>query len=328
MNCKSLFIALKALPPEIATLSHDAPFLKVQVGQCEIQVPTVDSSEFPLIEKMDVGKSLELPVEQIREGLARCINQTTPERSRYSLNGVYVHTVGPYLSFVATNARSLSHVTFERENLDGGFEVIIPSETVKIWLKLLPKPRKGAKPENVTLSLSEDSRQVGLSGFGFHSIATTLYTEVGEKKGDDPSIQFAFPPYAGTLEPFQSFTGNLCNSTELITAINSVGKSVERKDNGVHLTYHGEGSLEVSKSDYDGHVMGRACVSFPRRRGSYPTPTFRILLAQQYLLDTLRSLPKNTQIELGRFGESGPLTFRCSPPDSQFLVMLLGEGRA
>jgi DNA polymerase-3 subunit beta len=152
--------------PEGADVSVSLTGEKVNLasGRSKFSLTTLPAAEFPSVEDINAGQSIEVPQETLARLLEKTHFSMAQQDVRYYLNGLLIETVGKSLRAVATDGHRLSLCQAE---LDGKGvpeqQVIVPRKGVLELQRLL------SGEGSVTLELGSNHIRIQLEGIRFTS---------------------------------------------------------------------------------------------------------------------------------------------------------------
>jgi DNA polymerase III subunit beta len=88
-------------------------FLTVVSGNYSASLVTLPSSDFPTMSEAAMPISFEMPAQTFASLFERVRHAISTEETRYYLNGVYLHSIGPVLYGVATDGHRLARTQIE-----------------------------------------------------------------------------------------------------------------------------------------------------------------------------------------------------------------------
>lgn len=163
---RKLLDICRALPEKAAvTISLSGERVSVRSGKSKFTLTTLPAAEFPTVEDINAGESLELP----QASLARLLEKThfsmAQQDVRYYLNGLLLETGKKHLRAVATDGHRLALCQID---LDSGAkvpekQVIVPRKGVLELQRLMSGEGK------LTLELGSNHIRIQLDGIRFTS---------------------------------------------------------------------------------------------------------------------------------------------------------------
>ena len=129
---RKLFDICKALPEgSDVKLSLKNERVTVQSGRSRFSLSTLPAGEFPVIDDIEAGQSVELPVSVIRRLVEKTYFAMAQQDVRYYLNGMLLETDGLSIRAVATDGHRLALCECElSENPLDSQQVIVPRKGV------------------------------------------------------------------------------------------------------------------------------------------------------------------------------------------------------
>lgn len=242
-----------------------------------------------------------VPADVLRRLLDKTAFAISTEKTRYYLNGVYLHVNAHDNSLVcvATDGHRLARSrTGCPDGASGMPGVIVPRKAVAEALRLIPKGTK-AKPSREPVTL-----WVGASRVRF---------QVGESWLDTKTIDGHFPDYQRVIP-----TGNdkrlRVEREPFMAALKAVMAVSGDKAGGVRLTLT-DGLLEVSRSDPDSGRSSRLVDA------DFPHSDMEMGFDAKYLLDILAKI--DSEVAVIELGDSGsPTLFRHEGDGSELFVCM------
>lgn len=166
---RKLLDICRALPEnaEVA-ISLAGEKLSVRSGKSKFSLTTLPAAEFPTVEDIKAGPSLELP----QASLARLLEKThfsmAQQDVRYYLNGLLLETGAQHLRAVATDGHRLALCQVDLKGgkaleKEGGKQVIVPRKGVLELQRLM------TGEGNLTLELGSNHIRIQLDGIRFTS---------------------------------------------------------------------------------------------------------------------------------------------------------------
>lgn len=112
--------------------------LVITNGRAQFQIHGLEAEEFPPFLPVVEGSRVVLPIGRLKHMVARTAFATSPEKSRYELDGVKIDSIDGGLRFVATDGRRLAQSDLLEEGLDVEIGVLVPSRTMREVQRILP----------------------------------------------------------------------------------------------------------------------------------------------------------------------------------------------
>lgn len=140
-------------------LRHTGDEITIKSGRYVTHMSTLPVDDYPVFATFDPTITLSLEAGTLRDRLNAVSFAMSNEETRFYLNGVYVHTDGEKLKFVATDGHrlALAHIVGAEVEGDLNKGIIIPRSTVADMVRLLD----GDMPVTVRASDSRITFHVG-----------------------------------------------------------------------------------------------------------------------------------------------------------------------
>ena len=107
----------------------------------QFQLTGIDAAEFPQLPSVEGGKTIELPIAALNQGLGGCLFAASNELSKQVLTGVHLKTqgngAGDVLEFAATDSHRLAVVATELNAEEAEAQIDLPQLAVTIPAKAL-----------------------------------------------------------------------------------------------------------------------------------------------------------------------------------------------
>lgn len=150
----------KRLPSGVSiTLTAQEEKVTIRAGRYHTTMETLPVDDFPAFQSFDASCSFTLPANILRGCFQKIAFAISTEETRYYLNGIYVHTDGDKLKFVATDGHRLALTRVIKPEITGEMEkgVIIPRGVISDICRLLD----GEADIRVTMNDSRVSFSIG-----------------------------------------------------------------------------------------------------------------------------------------------------------------------
>jgi DNA polymerase III subunit beta len=149
---KKITSIIRELPNQLITLStDDKNIASIECGKSNFKVMGLPKDEFPTIPEI-TEKEIIIPQRKFKDIFRKTVFAISTDISRYILMGLYCKIKDKKLTFVATDCRRLSYISYELETeIPSEKEIIIPGKIVMELLKVLKDDEK----ENIAVIIGE-----------------------------------------------------------------------------------------------------------------------------------------------------------------------------
>ena len=245
----------------------------------QFQLTCIEASEFPELPTVEAGKTIELPISALNEGLGGCLFAASTELSKQVLTGVHLKTQGlgadnqgDVLEFAATDSHRLAVVAADLNSEDPESAITLPEFSLTIPAKALRELEK----------IVGDSQVTDLVKVSFDE--QIIIFELGDRLLTSANIPGDYPAY-GQLIP-SSFTREIILDRKRLLSSLELVAVLAQKNNLVKFSINNDqGELIVSADAQD---IGNAKQSLPAEIiGEDIDIAFNI----KYLMDGLKALP-------------------------------------
>lgn len=267
--------------------------LLIKTASTNTEIAGFGASEFPAIPEVASTQSLDLPVEELRRGIARAIVAVGIDDARPVLSGIFIQAKDKTLTIAATDSYRLSEqqITIKPQ---GEISVIVPAATLQEVLRLL----QNSHAEHITLQISEAALKL-------EHESTVLVAQL---------INGKYPDYAKII-PEKTAISLRLNRDELLQAVRTTA------------LFSREGSLGLTMTVADEQLTLRAqtaSVGTSESKLSIPKATSpaSIVLNAKYLLDALNCLDSE-MVEIGINSELEPLLVRPIDQADKFVHIIM-----
>ncbi len=245
----------------------------------QFQLTCIEASEFPELPTVEAGKTIELPISALNEGLGGCLFAASTELSKQVLTGVHLKTQGlgadnqgDVLEFAATDSHRLAVVAADLNSEDPESATSLPEFSLTIPAKALRELEK----------IVGDSQVTDLVKVNFDE--QIIIFELGDRLLTSANIPGDYPAY-GQLIP-SSFTREIILDRKRLLSSLELVAVLAQKNNLVKFSINNDqGELIVSADAQD---IGNAKQTLPAEIiGEDIDIAFNI----KYLMDGLKALP-------------------------------------
>ncbi|MDY0184922.1 MAG: DNA polymerase III subunit beta [Desulfuromonadaceae bacterium] len=131
LPAKKLFEITKEMPEQlIKIVTQPNNWITIQSGKSEFNLAAIDASEYPDIKDESAEIVAAYKAKDLKNIIDKCINCISNDEKKYNLNGLFVHTEGKMIHYVATDGHRLVCIKeafpHEDKKLEQGF--IIPKK--------------------------------------------------------------------------------------------------------------------------------------------------------------------------------------------------------
>ncbi len=245
----------------------------------QFQLAGIEASEFPELPTVESGKTIELPISALNEGLGGCLFAASTELSKQVLTGVHLKTQGlgadnqgDILEFAATDSHRLAVVAADLNSEASESAITLPEFSLTIPAKALRELEK----------IVGDSQITDLVRVSFDE--QIIVFELGDRLLTSANIPGDYPAY-GQLIP-NSFTREIILDRKRLLSSLELVAVLAQKNNLVKFSINNDqGELIVSADAQD---IGNAKQTLPAEIiGEDIDIAFNI----KYLMDGLKALP-------------------------------------
>lgn len=290
---RKLLDICRALPDEAkVTVALDGEKLSVKSGRSRFTLSTLPASEFPTVDEIEGGQSVDLAQSDAKRLLEKTHFAMAQQDVRYYLNGLLLEADGRVLRAVATDGHRLALCEVETQSDSAQQrQVIVPRKGVLELQRLL------GDEGNVTMAIGSNHIRV----------------EVGDIRFTSKLVDGRFPEYGRVIPRGQSYKltadRNLLRQALHRTAILSNEKyrgiRLEVKENGVVIQAHNPEQEEAEE----------------QIEVEYHDEPLEIGFNVNYLLDALGAIDSE-QVEVGLTdGSSSCLISEPSSDRYKYVVM-------
>ena len=230
----------------------------IRCGRSLSCLPTLPVEDWPVLEaKSNVVSCFDLTAPDLLGMLKPIAFAISSEETRYYLNGIYMHAVGPDLRTIATDGHRLGMRSMPLPALAGKAQGILPRALVNVLLGLLPKRRD-------TFMLEFHAE---------HIVIRADDVQIVSKLIDGP-----FPDYERIM-PTDNDKHMEARRSELTSAIKRVASVSKERSRAIKFTLNG--SISLTCSNPEGGVANEEV------DGWHNCQHFEIGFNSSYLLDML-----------------------------------------
>lgn len=271
---KLFFDYVSLLPNDIVKIEINDQDAMVECGTYKTKINGLNSSEFPLVPKVEGERTYQIPVDDFRKALSQTLFAVATNESRPELTGVafqfFMHEGEGRLTFASTDSYRLAERTIPVvSGVTDPFTVVIPSKTLSEVNRILSVFKDDVELPT-TLSMSLSSSQVVFS-YGSVELISRIIDE-------------NYPDYKQII-PTQFQTQALVDRADFVKAVKTASLFSRNGLFDVTLTFTPEdGALRVSAVDATRGQNTTQCSA--DMTGSTNTVTVNY----RYLLDGLNAI--------------------------------------
>lgn len=232
----------------------DTDKLKVTATNCKFDLVTLPAQRFPNMEKVDSDIVVELPSKDFITLLDYTKFAMSKEETRYTLNGVYLHSNEGELCAAATDCHRLSFASMKLpdggSSISGDFGAIVPRKTVNEVLKMIKDSK--AIDGSVKLSFGQ-----GRIKFEFDNI--TLVSKIIDGK---------FPDYENFI-PEDNSSKLIVNNNLISSSINRVAAITSGLSKAIKISFDNKKSLMAIDAAGEARGIANEVIEFSDNEKSY-----------------------------------------------------------
>ncbi|HET9181923.1 MAG TPA: DNA polymerase III subunit beta [Candidatus Angelobacter sp.] len=247
---------------EISIKLLENHWVQIRSGRSNTKMVGMARANFPALPVFAAETAIKLPVQVLRNLIAKTIFAISNEESRYTLNGALLVLKPESIIMVATDGHRLAHVehTNTKISVSGELKVLVP---------------KKAMAELSTLLNSTDAQVVE-----FARDESTLFFRIGGRLLTSRQLTGQFPNYEAVL-PRDNNKSVAIHCDELSSAIQRVAQFADERSNAIRMRLE-KNELKVSSSNTE---TGESEDSIET---AYTGDPMVIGFNSQYLLDFLK----------------------------------------
>jgi DNA polymerase-3 subunit beta len=235
---------VRKLPDDLVIhLEHLAgSTLRLRSGSSEFTLPTLPVDDFPKIHEQELLFQLKIPAASFKQLIEATRFSMSNEEARYTINGIYFHSIENQWRAVATDTYrlALSWIPFPAETLEGLPNVIVGKKTIQEISKLLDECSS-----EVALSLSPRQLVLEFEGGRFSSRL----------------LEGQFPDYWQAIP--QENPHSIAMETRLLTqAIARVGMVSPEKNRLIKLVFEDNTLTLSAHSQQYGSALEKLAISY------------------------------------------------------------------
>src|SRR5262244_2231485 len=237
-------------------------WVQIRAGRSNTKMVGMARANFPALPSFPSESALQLPVNVLRNLIAKTIFAISNEESRYTLNGALLVLKPESITMVATDGHRLAHIEHSGTKLavSGEMRVLVP---------------KKAMAELSTLLSVSDAPTID-----FAKDESTLFFRVGGRLLTSRQLTGQFPNYEAVL-PRDNTKSVTVHCDELSAAIQRVAQFADERSNAIRMRVE-KNELKVSSSNTE---TGESEDSIET---SYTGDAMAIGFNSQYLLEFLK----------------------------------------
>lgn len=241
--------------------------LKISTSSSKAEIKGINSSEFPLIPKIDSTPFCQINGQELKKALNQIIFATASEESRPEISGFYIKSAGEQLTIAATDSYRLAEKTIKSEvKSKKEVELIVPSGAAQELNRIV-----GEDVETVSFSTSDNQIK-----FSFDDVELVSRLVEGQ-----------YPDYKSII-PKEFATKSLVDASELISILRT-SSFFSKKDSAevVVKTDSKKNEIEIIAE------TGGVGKSVSKIAGEIKGDDREISFNPQYLLDSLLNIEAN-----------------------------------
>jgi DNA polymerase III subunit beta len=237
-------------------------WVQIRSGRSNTKMVGMARANFPALPVFPAETAIQLPVQVLRNLIAKTIFAISSEESRYTLNGALLVLKPESITMVATDGHRLAHIenTNVKVSVSGELKVLVP---------------KKAMAELNTLLNSTDAQSIE-----FARDESTLFFRIGGRLLTSRQLTGQFPNYEAVL-PRDNNKSVAVHCDELSSAIQRVAQFADERSNAIRMRVE-KNELKVSSSNTE---TGESEDSIET---AYTGDPIMIGFNSQYLLDFLK----------------------------------------
>lgn len=285
---------VKKLPKgSMIDIRHSEQELTIKSGRYITRMATQPIDDYPVFSDFTPTIRMDIPADVLRSRLEAVMFAISNEEVRYYLNGVYVHTDGEKLKFVATDGHRLAVTRIVSADVEGDLAegIIIPRQTVSDIVKLLDD---GANVE----VWASDSR------IGFRVGGAVITSKLIEGK---------FPEYQRVIPSYQDAVVMQVPASALSGLVERVAAVSSERSRPVKFCMSGE-ELSVSCTDPNGN-RAEDVIS-----ASVTGSALDIGFQAKYVQDVMAQISAES---VWKFGDSGSPAVVTDSGNGDFLAVIM-----
>ncbi|MSR18922.1 MAG: DNA polymerase III subunit beta [Phycisphaerales bacterium] len=276
------------------TLEVERNALLVKGAHSKFKVFGYDIKLFPGVKDgANLATEFEVSGSVLRRMIARTVFATSPDSSRYAINGVLLERKARRLKMVATDGKRLALASGDCSSpADGDFSCIVPTKALKVLSRLLDDP------EATVQVMRDKTRAIFAVGDG-----AVLSTSV---------VEGPFPPYQDVI-PKDPDKAAVFESAELAAGVKRAALLTNEESKGVRFSFS-ESTLKLTSRSAE---MGEAEIEVPLV--SYKGEPIELGFNPGYISDVLR-IAESTEMTIEMRSPGKPALIRVGN-DFQYVVM-------
>ncbi len=283
-------------PIELAEIPESSQ-LSIKCGKSKFYLPILPAKDFSTLKTANLPHSFTLKAAELKYLINSTSFAMSLEETRYTLNGIYLHTKipegEPVLRAVATDGHRLALADIaEPKGASGMPDVIIPRKTIMELSKLLE-----SVTSDVTISLSLIQITFAMDGI---TLASRL-------------IDGTFPDYEKVI-PTENESVLTVDSKKFAAAVDRISTISDEKTRGVKLTVEPQ-KVIVSASSLD---QGNASEEV---EATYTGKRLLVAFNVRYLLNIAQQL-ENDNLVIYLADESAPAIIRGGAGEGILYVLM------
>jgi DNA polymerase-3 subunit beta len=260
---RKLYDYVKLLPDGNVTIKQlENHWVQIRAGRSNTKMVGMARANFPALPNFPSGSATKLPVDVLRNLIAKTIFAISNEESRYTLNGALMVIKAESIAMVATDGHRLAHIESKAEfpGVNGEMKTLVPRKAMNELKSLLDQTDK----ESVEFA-KDDS---------------TLFFRIGERLLTSRQLTGQFPNYEAVL-PRDNSKSVVVGCADLMGAIQRVAQFADERSGAIRMKLE-KGEMRISSSSTD------AGESEDVIETAYNSDPIIIGFNSQYMIDFLR----------------------------------------
>jgi DNA polymerase-3 subunit beta len=259
---RKLFEIVREMEDDITIESVDSQWIKVTSGRSAFRLACLSPDEFPSWPELEQATQVTVACKTLEGLIERTLYSAGESDTRYTLNGLLFHFIGPDFIVVGTDGHRMAMVkTTAERTTDDELKVIVPRKTANEIRKFLNR-----EDESVSISVGSNHILFRIADMEFLA----------------RQIEGSYPNYTQVL-PTRNDKTITVGRTAFIRALKRVSVISKERSNAVKVEI-ADGILRLSSSNPDlGEASDEIAVSFDGE-------AFEAGFNARYLLDVLGAM--------------------------------------
>jgi DNA polymerase-3 subunit beta len=259
---RKLFEIVREMEDDITIESVDSQWIKVTSGRSAFRLACLSPDEFPSWPELEQATQVTVACKTLEGLIERTLYSAGESDTRYTLNGLLFHFIGPDFIVVGTDGHRMAMVkTTAERTTDDELKVIVPRKTANEIRKFLNR-----EDESVSISVGSNHILFRIADMEFLA----------------RQIEGSYPNYMQVL-PTRNDKTITVGRTAFIRALKRVSVISKERSNAVKVEI-ADGILRLSSSNPDlGEASDEIAVSFDGE-------AFEAGFNARYLLDVLGAM--------------------------------------